>query len=318
MNSNLPVPFGGIDAGGTKWACAIGTSPSDIRASTTIPTTSPSETLNAVKNFFGDWMEAGNPLAAVGVSSFGPLIRELNNPRWGCLYNAPKAGWEHAAIAPWIAKELRIPVGIDTDVNGAALAEHRWGAGADFADIAYLTIGTGVGGAIITNGELVTGAMHSEMGHFRPRRHVMDDYEGMCLYHTDCYEGLVSGPAIKDSTGINAEKLREDDEAWHFVAYYLGQLCASLIFTVSPRRIILGGGVMRRHHLIPMIRENVVREISGYLRWPTEEDIDDLIVHSMWNKDERTTMNAGVYGGFIIAHAALRHTSTVDQLYYKF
>ena len=299
-------PFGGIDAGGTKWLCAIGTSPDDIRSHIEIPTRSPKETLGDVRAFFGEWIDRGLPLRAIGLSSFGPVVRERHRTNWGHLHNAPKQGWEHTDIGPWLKANLKVEVGIDTDVNGAALAEHRWGEGSGVSDMVYITLGTGLGGAAIANGQLVVGGMHSEMGHIRPRRHVDDDYEGMCPYHADCYEGLISGPAIKGSTGDEPAELAESDVIWKFVAYYLGQLCSGLIYNFSPKRIVMGGGLMRRDHLLPLIRANTAKEIAGYLRWPSENNLADIIVQSRWvAKPRPDKLNAGVFGGFLIAEAAL-------------
>lgn len=312
----MTIPFGGIDAGGTKWACAIGTSPDDIRDATIIPTTKPEETLSRVADFFIGWMKKGHQLRAIGVSSFGPLIRDLNHPRWGHLHNAPKLGWEHASIGPTLTNRIGVPVGMDTDVNGAALAEHAWGNGAGLTDITYITIGTGIGGAIIANNKLVVGKMHSELGHFRPQRHVSDDFTGMCIYHTDCYEGLASGPAIEMSTGMHPSKLPRDHECWKFVAYYIGQLCNTVFHITSSERIVLGGGVMENIDLIEDIRSCVIAEMGEYLSHPSKENIADSVVRSAWSQSRSDGLNAGVFGGFLIAQAAEAHRNTARYLRY--
>lgn len=306
MNAPLAPVYGAIDAGGTKWACAVGTSPSDIRATQVIPTTSPPETLAAVIRFFTEWTEENGSLAALGVSCFGPLIRDRKHPKWGHITNTPKPGWTDVSVAPVLGQALGVPVGFDTDINGAAMAEHRWGAAAGVDDFAYINIGTGVGGTLVSNGQIVTGRMHSEMGHIRPRRHPDDPFEGSCPFHGDCYEGLVSGAAIQAAAGKSAKDLDGEDPRWDIVAYYIAQLCCTLVYVASTEKIVLGGGVMKQGHLLPRVGREMLKGFHRYLDWPYDDDIECVLCVSKWVHEEPPSgLNATMLGSFILARQAI-------------
>jgi fructokinase len=271
--------YGGIEAGGTKVVCAVGTGPEDLRAETRFPTTTPEETLGRAISFFRD-VQAGEPITAIGIGSFGPLGPTPGRADYGYITSTPKPGWANADFAGTVGRALGVPVGFDTDVNAAALGEWRWGAARGLDTFIYLTIGTGVGGGGMVNGGLMHGLVHPEMGHIRlPRDPQADPFPGHCPYHGDCLEGLASGPAVEARWGVRGETLPEDHPAWALEAHYLALACVTFICTLSPQRIILGGGIMSQEHLFPPIRREVLRLLNGYVRSPEiTERIEEYIV----------------------------------------
>ncbi len=257
---------GGIEAGGTKFVCAIGTGPEDIRAETRFPTTTPDESLERALVFFREHASLGR-LESVGIASFGPVDPDRNSPTYGHITTTPKAGWAWTDIAGVIGTGMGLPVSIDTDVNAAALGENRWGAVRGLDTFVYLTIGTGIGGGGMVGGRLLHGLMHPEMGHMRVPHNFQDDpYVGCCPFHGDCLEGLASGPAIEARWGQRGEDLAPDHPAWKLEAHYLALGIASIALILSPQRVILGGGVMEQPSLLPLIRAELLRVLNGYLQ----------------------------------------------------
>jgi fructokinase len=253
--------YGGIETGGTKWECAIGTGPDDLRATATIPTTTPEETIGRVVAFF----EREGPVAAIGIGSFGPIDQKPGSATWGHITSTPKPGWANTDVGGEISRRLSAPVAFDTDVNAAALGEHRWGAAQGLETFCYITVGTGIGGGGMTGGSLLHGLVHPEFGHLRvPHDRGRDPFEGVCPYHGDCWEGLASGRAIEARWGRPAAELDGDDEVWMLQAHYLALGLVSVICVLSPERILLGGGVMRRPGLLPLVRREVKGLMNGY------------------------------------------------------
>lgn len=271
--------YGGIEAGGTKFVCCIGSGPEDIRAETRFPTTTPEETLGRTVEFFREH-RAEHLLTGIGVACFGPVDLDKSSPTYGHVTTTPKPGWAGTDVVGMLQRELGLPVAFDTDVNGAALGEMRWGAGAGLDPFVYMTIGTGVGGGAIVNSAPVHGLVHPEIGHIRvPHDRERDPFEGICPFHGDCLEGLASGPAIGKRWGVPAETLPAGHPAWELEASYLGELVATLVCTLSPRRIVLGGGVMSAPGLFPLVRQEAVRLLAGYVSSPAIlEHIDDYVV----------------------------------------
>ncbi|HUS16607.1 MAG TPA: ROK family protein, partial [Chloroflexia bacterium] len=254
--------YGGIEAGGTKWVCAVGNGPGNLVDEITFPTTAPAETLERALSFF-----LGHPeIAALGIGAFGPLDADEASPAWGYITTTPKPGWAHTDVAPMLARALGVPVRFDTDVNAAAWGEGRWGAAQGLDTFAYLTIGTGIGGGAVVNGRLLHGLLHPELGHIRiPHDRAVDPYVGHCPYHGNCLEGLAAGPALEARWGQRGETLPPEHPAWALEAHYLGLALVTLICTLSPQRIILGGGVMQPAHLLPLVRTAVQKLLNGYL-----------------------------------------------------
>lgn len=272
--------LGGIEAGGTKFVCAVGTGPDDIRALVRIPTTTPGETIGQALAFFQEQARQHGPLASLGIATFGPAELNPRAPAYGFITSTPKPGWKNADVAGPFRRALEIPVAFDTDVNGAALGENRWGAAQGLDTFIYLTVGTGIGGGGLSNGKLMHGLIHPEMGHMRlPRDTKADPFTGCCPFHGDCFEGLASGPALEKRWGQSAEGLPENHPAWALEANYIAQALASYVCILSPQRIILGGGVMAQRHLFGLVRAEVRRALNGYIQSPEIlENIDAYIV----------------------------------------
>jgi fructokinase len=291
--------WGGIEAGGTKFVCAVGTGPDDLRAEVRFPTTTPEASIGRAIEFFQQRHEK-EPLAAVGIASFGPVDPNPDSPTFGYITTTPKPGWAHTDFAGTIRRALGLPVGFDTDVNVAALGERRWGAAQGLDNFVYLTIGTGIGGGGMVNGKLIHGLVHPEMGHIRiPHDRDRDPYAGACPYHGDCLEGLAIGPALEARWGQRGETLPVDHPAWELEAEYLALGLVSIICILSPERIIMGGGVMEQRQLFPLVRGRVQELLNGYLQAPAILDrIDEYIVPpGLGNR-------AGVLGAIALAQQA--------------
>ncbi len=257
--------YAALEAGGTKMNCAVGGGPRDIRARARIATRAPAETLAEVAAFFEAAVAEHGAVAGLGIASFGPLDLDRSSPTWGHVAATTKPGWAWVDVAGPLGRQLGCPVAFETDVNGAALGEHRWGAGQGVSDLVYFTIGTGIGGGLVIGGKPVHGLTHPEMGHVRLRRHPADDYRGFCTYHGDCAEGLASGPAIRDRLGKPLNELPSDHPFRAILADYLGQLCAQAVLMVSPQRIILGGGVMNAGGLHEPAAERMQHWLAGFI-----------------------------------------------------
>lgn len=293
----MPQVYGAIEAGGTKIVCAIGTGPDNLQAELRIPTTTPGETLEQIISFF---QQSAAPLSAIGIGAFGPLSPDPYAPDYGFITSTPKPGWAQTDIAGIIGKALGVPVGFDTDVNAAALGEGRWGAAQGLATFLYLTVGTGIGGGGVCNGRLMHGLLHPEMGHIRlPHDWQRDPFAGICPFHGDCLEGLASGPALQARWGSSAETFPPEHPAWTLQAHYLALACVNFICTLSPQRIILGGGVMYQEQLFPLIRQAVQVLLNGYVQVPTIlEQINTYIVPPGLGR------RAGVLGALALAEQA--------------
>lgn len=288
------APVGGIEAGGTKFVCAVGTGASDLRATARFPTTTPEETLERCVAFFHDQPE---PVAAIGIACFGPIDLRPTSPTYGHITTTPKIAWRHVDIRGIVARALGVPVAFDTDVNGAALGEQRWGAARGLANVLYVTVGTGIGGGVIVHGQPLHGLVHPELGHIPvPHDRTKDPFPGVCPAHGDCLEGLASGPAIGQRWGVAGDELAPDHPAWALEAEYLALGISAWICTLSPERIVLGGGVMQQGQLFALIRKRVRELLNGYLAAPeVGERIDEYIVPAALGN------RAGVLGAIALA-----------------
>jgi fructokinase len=250
---------GGIEGGGTTWKCAVGTGPDGLRATETIPTTTPAETIGEAVAFF----EREGPVTAIGIGSFGPL--DLAR---GVITSTPKPGWAHTDVAGEIGRRLGVRVAFDTDVNAAALGEYRWGAAQGLDVCCYVTVGTGIGGGVLVGGSPVHGLQHPEVGHVRiPHDRDADPFPGSCPFHGDCWEGLACGPALEARWGRPPDEL-EDEAAWALEARYLALGLTALTAVVSPRRIVLGGGVMNHAGLLELVQRQLDQLVNGYVAVP--------------------------------------------------
>ncbi len=289
--------FGAIEAGGTKFVCGVGTGPEDLEV-IRIPTTTPEATLKQTTDFF---QNSAKPIRAIGIGSFGPLDLHPESAAFGHITSTPKPGWQNYDIAGVVSSELGVPVGIDTDVNAAALGEGRWGSAVGLSDFMYLTVGTGIGGGAVVNGSIVHGMVHPEMGHIRvPHDRSRDPFEGTCPFHADCLEGLASGPAIAARWGMAAEDLPDHHEAWTLVAHYLALGLVSWICTLSPQRIIMGGGVMKKQNLFSMMRRELSSLLNGYIKAEALTDrLDEFVV------PPKLGNLSGVLGSLVLAEGVL-------------
>jgi fructokinase len=290
--------LGGVEAGGSKWVCAVGSGPDDIRATRVVPTTTPDETIGQVADFFA----AHADVDAVGIGSFGPVDVDPASPTWGFITSTPKPGWADVDVAPRLRAALGVPVGFDTDVNAAAIGERRWGAAAGLDTFCYVTVGTGIGGGGFVNGGLMHGLIHPEIGHMRvPHDRERDPFDGVCPFHGDCLEGLASGQALRARTGVVAGELDDGDPVWELEARYLALGLTNLICTVSPRRVVLGGGVLRRAGLLARVQDAVRVLLGGYLAAPElDAAIGGYIVAPA------LADRAGVLGALELGRTALR------------
>jgi len=293
----LKSMLGGIEAGGTKFVCGVGTGPDDIQTEQ-FPTSSPDITLKSVIAFFKG---VGARAEAIGIGSFGPIDLHRSSPEYGRITSTPKPGWANFDLVGALRKELHLPVAFETDGNAALLGEVRWGAAQGLSDAIYLTIGTGIGGGALVHGQIVHGLVHPEIGHLRiPHDFAQDPFPGACPYHGDCLEGLASGPAMQARWGMPAGTLPPEHPAWELEAHYLALGLVNLTVTLSTARILLGGGVMQQPHLFEMIRKDFARLLNQYIQ-------HNEVIHHLdrFIQPPALGTRAGVLGSLVIAEQAL-------------
>ena len=261
--------YAGVELGGTKCIAVLARGPDAIIARETVPTKQPEETLRALEQILLGWRES-HEFESLGIASFGPVDLHRESPTWGHVLTTTKAGWTGADIAPRLAQRFGVPVTFETDVNGAALAEMRWGAGRGMRDFAYVTVGTGVGVGLVVDGLPTRGFLHAELGHVRVARRAGDDWPGTCAFHGGCVEGLASGPAIKARIAPRSfDEVSSDDPVWDSVAWALAQLCHVIVCAAAPGAIAIGGGVMERQpHVLARIEPMLIESLGGFMPLP--------------------------------------------------
>lgn len=298
---NEPVLYGGIEGGGTKFVCAVARSPADVMESATFATTSAQVTLAECVEFFRTAQKKYGPVGALGFSSFGPLELRPDAAAYGCMMSTPKVGWSGVNLLAPLRAAFSVPIALDTDVGGAALAEWQLGAGRGLSSLAYVTVGTGIGGAVAPGTSAAARLMHAEMGHIPVRRHPRDrDFAGTCPFHGDCLEGLASGPAIVARWGTTLDALPPGHEGRGIIAEYLAQLAASIALMLSVERMVFGGGVMADGQVMPLLHEAVARHLNGYL-----EPLRDPSRLKNYICPPALGARAGVTGALLLARAAL-------------
>jgi fructokinase len=298
MGSEMSL-YGAIEAGGTKFVCAVGTGPEDLKAQARFPTTTPKETLGRCIDFF----RAQPKIEALGVGCFGPIDLRRGAASYGHVTTTPKVGWANADIVGPLHQALGVPVGFDTDVNGAVLGESRWGAAQGLDTAIYVTIGTGIGGGALIGGKLAHGLVHPEMGHLLLPREPDDlAFAGDCPFHgARCWEGVASGPAIERRWGRRAETLPVAHPAWDLEARYIASALTTLVLVLSPDRLILGGGVMQAAELFPLVRRHLTRSLGGYVQADALlSGMDDYVVPPLLGQQ------AGIAGALALAERAAR------------
>ncbi|MEW4221690.1 ROK family protein [Rossellomorea marisflavi] len=282
--------LGAIEAGGTKFVCAVGDEQGTIIDRVQIPTTLPEETIPKVIEFFRK-----HPVKAIGIGSFGPIDVNRESASYGNVTSTPKVGWKDYPFVQAIKDAIPLPVGFNTDVNAAALGEATFGAAKGLDSCLYITVGTGIGAGAVVQGKLLQGLSHPEMGHILIRRHEDDPYEGKCPYHKDCLEGLAAGPAIEARWGVKGDQLVDKGEVWEMEGYYIAQALMQYIVIISPKKIILGGGVMKQKQIFPIIYKHLEKMINGYVDLPP---LEEYIVSPGLGD------NAGITGSLMLAHEA--------------
>lgn len=292
--------YGAIEGGGTKFVCAVGSGPNRLRAEARFETTTPKETMGHVIEFFQQQEEKLGKLSGIGFACFGPLDPNPASPTYGHILPTPKPGWSNANVVGMLRDWFDVPIAFDTDVNGAALGEWRWGKAQGLKTFIYLTVGTGVGGGAYVEGKLLHGLIHPEMGHILIRHdRKRDPFEGVCPFHDDCFEGLASGVSMEKRWGMRGTLLTPDHEAWDLEAEYIAQALANYALSFSPQRIILGGGVGSVEHLLPKVQKRTRELLNGYIQSPAIlEKIESYIVNpGLGNR-------SGVLGAIALAEGA--------------
>ena len=291
--------LGGIEMGGTKMVCAIGNDDGEIFDRYVVPTTTPDKTINTIIDYFKGWN-----IVCLGVGCFGPIDLDVTSKTYGYITTTPKQGWQNIDVVGYF-KSLNVPIGFDTDVNAACLGEVVYGAGKNLDSVVYGTIGTGIGFGAYIDGRLIHGLMHTETGHMLLQKHEIDkDFKGSCPYHDNCFETLASGPSIEKRWGKKAEELYDNDEVWKLEAYYIAQALTNCIMCYSPKRIILGGGVMHNEKLFELIRKETLNNLNGYIKK------DEIINHiDKYIVAPKLKDNAGIIGCMELGRIALNELS---------
>ena len=286
--------LGGIELGGTKMVCAIGNERGQILDRFVVPTTTPEETLPKLYEYFKD-----KNIESLGIGSFGPIDLDKSSKTYGYITSTPKPGWANTDVLSYF-KPLNIPIGFDTDVNAACIGEVQYGAGKGLDSVIYGTIGTGIGFGVYLEGKLIHGLLHTETGHMLLQKHELDkDYVGPCLYHDNCFETLASGPSIEKRWGKKAEYLYDKKEVWELESYYIAQALCNCVMCYSPKKIILGGGVMHNEELLKLVRQKILNNINGYIKKDEIlKDIDNYIVLPELGD------NAGIVGCMVLGNNA--------------
>ena len=293
MADNTEKIYGAIEAGGTKMVCATGTADGKILERAVFPTKAPSETVPLMIDFFKD-----KGITALGIGCFGPIDLNRDSATYGYITTTPKQGWQNYNIVKAFEEALGVPVGFDTDVNAAALGEATFGAAKGLKNAIYITIGTGVGVGVLAEGKLLHGMLHPEAGHILLPRAKSDTYEGKCPFHKSCFEGLAAGPAIEARWGKIGFELEDREEVWELEATYIAEALVNYTLTLSPERIILGGGVMNQKQLFPLVRERFAELLNRYIKTKQLESLDSFIVPAGLNGDQ------GIIGCICLAVAA--------------
>lgn len=273
MVTRLPKLYGGLEAGGTKMVCALGYADGTIEDKISFPTTTPEKSIPRIIEYFKD-----KEICSLGIGSFGPVDVNPDSESYGNILDSPKLAWQHYPLKKVLEDALCVPIKVDTDVNGSCLGEMTFGCAEGMDNVGYVTIGTGIGAGMAVNGQLVHGMGHPEFGHILVSRIEGDDYKGKCPFHPTCFESLASGPAIEERWGKKAEELSDRPEVWEMEADYIAQGLMAMVLTISPRKIILGGGVMHQQQLFPIIRKKLKEKLAGYIHTRELDDIDDYVV----------------------------------------
>lgn len=294
--------FAGVETGGTNIKCIIASDPAHVISEMVLPTLDPDSSTKKVIQFFKDGEERyGIPITSMGVGAFGPLDLNPSRASYGSVTSTPKLLWQNYPLLAKLQSVFPFPIAIDTDVNAALLGETRWGAGIGFTDLVYVTVGTGIGGGVLSNGKIVHGLIHPELGHMIVRHDMQaDPFEGICPFHKDCLEGLASGTSMTARWHTNPEQLTDNHAGWDLEAAYLAQMCLNLTLIISPQRIIIGGGVPQHNGLFANIRSKFQSLLNNYMVSSSfSEKIESYIVPPMLGN------HAGIFGTIALARTLI-------------
>jgi fructokinase len=292
----------GIEAGGTKFLVSLGTTEGRIIAHHKIPTTTPQEVMPQVIACLQAFYQQ-HAFAAVGIGCFGPIDPNSASPTYGQITTTPKLAWQHYDIVSAIKQHFTLPIGFDTDVNGAALGEYRWGQAQGLSSVVYITVGTGIGVGVVVDGKPLHGAMHPEAGHLLVAQLPEDDFAGVCPFHNNCLEGLACGPALLQRVGASsANDIAPEHPVWQLEAHYLACAVSNYILTLSPQRIIFGGGVMQQPGLIEQVRQRTLTLLAGYIDNAMTKNIDNTVTYA----------SSGQHTGMLGALALAAHSLSVS------
>ncbi|WP_337970260.1 ROK family protein [Virgibacillus salexigens] len=289
--------IGSIETGGTKFVVAVGSGNGEVKQKLTIPTTTPEETMPLVHQFFRQFN-----LEAIGVGSFGPIDVNQQSPLYGYITSTPKLPWQNFNFVGALKEKHEVPIAWTTDVNAAGFAEYKLGNAKGTESCLYLTIGTGIGGSFIQNGEILNAYSHPEMGHLLVRRHLDDDFEGLCPNHNDCLEGMASGLAVEKRWGKKGFKLIDNEKVWEIEAFYIAQALINYTLTLRPERIVLGGGIMKQKQIFSLVRGQFKELLGNYIEVPNlEQYIQPVGLHN----------EAGIIGGLLLAERELMKSTVI-------
>lgn len=288
--------YGSIEAGGTKFVCAIGDEEMTIKERVSFPTTTPEETMALVIDFFKKYEDQ---LVGIGIGSFGPIDIHRDSATYGYITSTPKLAWQNFDFVGTMKQAFPIPIAWTTDVNAAAYGEYVFGKGKGLSSVVYYTIGTGVGGGALQDGRFVEGFSHPEMGHMLVVPHPDDSFEGSCPFHGNCLEGMAAGLAIEKRLGKKGQELSEDEPFWSIEAEYIAQCAYNTTLMLSPDVIIFGGGVMKQRHMVEKVHQAFERLVNGYVKTPA---VADYIV------TPELEDNAGTLGCLALAREAVLHS----------
>ncbi|MCR5687359.1 MAG: ROK family protein [Lachnospiraceae bacterium] len=281
MVTRLPELFGGLEISGSEMVCALGYADGAITDRISFPTTEPADSIPKIIDYFKD-----KKIRALGIGSFGPVDVNPDSKTYGTILESPKLPWQHYPLKKVLEEALNVPIKVDSAANGSCLGEMTFGCAEGIDNVGYVTVGTGIGAGMAVNGQLVHGMGHPEFGHILVSRIEGDDYKGKCPFHPNCVESLASGPAIEERWGSRAEDLSDRPEVWEMEADYISQALMSMVLTISPRKIILSGGVMRQQQLFPLIRKKLIEKLAGYIHTGEIEDIDNYVVPASLSDDQ--------------------------------
>lgn len=284
--------YGSIELGGTKIRCGIFDDGGKLLTEDRIKTADPYDNVEEIVEFFKD-----SDIKSIGIGAFGPVDVDKNSKTYGSILATPKRLWRNFDLLGELKKGLDLPMGLTTDVGLSGIGEYEMGAAKDKTSSIYLTIGTGIGGSYIQNEKLLEGYSHPEMGHIEIAKEDGDDFEGVCDYHKNCFEGLCSGPAIEKRAGEKGENLDISDPAFAISAKYIAKALYTYTAVLRPHIIIIGGGVCNKEGMIEKIREEFDKIKGDYLVLPDSKEY--IVFPELGNE-------AGLIGGYVLAKEIAR------------